>query len=70
VETDGGVRFAGTGPIFDYLRTLDPGEHEPVHRERYAEHEHERREVKTRRSCAANRRGRTRGFARLSRIAA
>jgi glutathione S-transferase len=47
LETPDGVRFTGTAPIFDYLRTLDSGPYERTHRERYAEHEHERREEKT-----------------------
>jgi glutathione S-transferase len=47
LETEDGVRLAGTGPIFEYLRTLDDGRYEREHRQRYDEHESERREGKT-----------------------
>jgi glutathione S-transferase len=38
LETEDGTRYAGTRPIFEYLATLDPWQHERAHRERYLEH--------------------------------
>jgi glutathione S-transferase len=41
--TDDGIRLAGTRPIFEYLATLEPWEHERAHRGRYDEHVEARR---------------------------
>jgi glutathione S-transferase len=38
LETDDGVRYAGTRTIFEYLSTLEPWENEREHRARYFEH--------------------------------
>jgi glutathione S-transferase len=47
LETEDGVRFAGTGPIFEYLATLDGWEHEHAHRAQYRAHRQERLDEKT-----------------------
>ena len=44
LETEDGVRLAGTGPILAYLATLEPWEHERGHRAQYRAHEADRRE--------------------------
>jgi glutaredoxin len=43
LETEDGVRFEGTRTIFEFLRTLDPWEHEHAHRAQYRAHADERR---------------------------
>jgi glutathione S-transferase len=43
LETEDGVRFEGTGPIFAFLGTLEPWEHEHGHRAQYRAHAEERR---------------------------
>ena len=47
LETEDGVRFQGTGAIFEYLATLDAWEYEHAHRAQYRAHEGERREETT-----------------------
>jgi glutathione S-transferase len=49
LETDDGIRFEGTTPIFAFLATLDPWEHESAHRAQYRAHaDARRREVTAR----------------------
>jgi glutathione S-transferase len=43
LETEDGVRFAGTGPIFEFLAAFEPWQHEQAHRGRYDEHAAARR---------------------------
>jgi len=43
LETDDGVRFSGTAPIFEYLAAFEAWQHERAHRERYDEHAAARR---------------------------
>lgn len=38
LETEDGVRYAGTRTIFEYLSSFEPWEHEREHRARYLEH--------------------------------
>jgi glutathione S-transferase len=47
LEVEGGVRLEGTDPIFEYLATLEPWEHEHAHRAQYRAHAAERRDEKT-----------------------
>jgi glutathione S-transferase len=47
LETEDGVRFAGTVPIFEYLATLEPWQHERGHRAQYRAHEEHRRRATT-----------------------
>jgi glutathione S-transferase len=47
LETEDGVRLEGTKPIFEFLSTLEPWEHEPGHRAEYRAHEPDRRQEKT-----------------------
>lgn len=47
LETVDGVRFEGTGPIFEFLGTLDAWKHERAHRAQYRAHAEERREEVT-----------------------
>jgi glutaredoxin len=47
IETDDGLRFEGTKPIFDYLSTLEPWEHERAHRAQYRAHEEDRQQETT-----------------------
>ena len=43
LETEDGLRFEGTGPIFEFLGTLDAWEHERGHRAQYRAHAEQRR---------------------------
>jgi glutathione S-transferase len=43
LETDDGIRFEGTAPIFAFLGTLDAWEHETAHRAQYRAHADARR---------------------------
>jgi glutathione S-transferase len=43
LETEDGLRFEGTGPIFEYLRGFTPWEHERAHRAQYRAHADARR---------------------------
>jgi glutathione S-transferase len=45
--THGGVRLEGTGPIFEYLATLEAWEHEGAHRAQYRAQAQDRRQEKT-----------------------
>jgi glutathione S-transferase len=47
LETEDGVRFSGTGPIFEYLATIEPWEHERGHRAQYRAHAEDRRRETT-----------------------
>jgi glutathione S-transferase len=47
LETDDGIRYEGTGPIFAYLSTLEPWEHERAHRAQYRAHAEDRRNETT-----------------------
>jgi glutathione S-transferase len=47
LETEDGLRFEGTAPIFEYLRSLDAWEHERAHRAQYRAHADARRKEVT-----------------------
>jgi glutathione S-transferase len=47
LETEDGLRFEGTDPIFEYLRSLDAWEHERAHRAQYRAHAEARRKEVT-----------------------
>ena len=49
LETEDGLRFEGTAPIFEYLRGVEAWEHERAHRAQYRAHaDARRREVTAR----------------------
>jgi glutathione S-transferase len=52
LETEDGVRFAGTKPIFEYLSSLEPWRHERGHRAQYRAHAEDRRKETTARVLA------------------
>jgi glutaredoxin len=47
LETEDGVRFAGTKPIFEFLSALDAWPHERGHRAQYRKHAEDRRKETT-----------------------
>lgn len=47
LETEDGLRFEGTGPIFEYLSGFTPWKHERAHRAQYRAHADARREEVT-----------------------
>jgi glutathione S-transferase len=47
LETEDGVRYEGTAPIFAYLAALEAWEHERAHRAQYRAHAEDRRNETT-----------------------
>ena len=47
LETEDGVRFAGTGPIFEFLAGFEPWPYERAHRAQYRAHAEARRRETT-----------------------
>jgi glutathione S-transferase len=57
LQVAGGETFAGTDEIFAYLATLEPWDQAGAHRQRYRDHEEERRQGVTGRLVEGVRRG-------------